>query len=200
MIELAGLVATRGIDGGMLCNSVAAEALTSVLIAINRRYKVPGAGIRITGLPRRRGGDMSARLVLTALEGMPLVAPGDDLGQLLVCALRRMRITPQDADIVVVAQKIVSKAEGRVVNLASVVPSERALAMAAEVGKDPRLVELILGESSEVVRRKQGRADRRAPPRLRDGQRRGRSVERGPDRRRRRRCCCRAIRTARRRR
>lgn len=51
VIELAGLVATRGIDGGMLCNTVAAEALTSVLIAINRRYKVPGAGIRITGLP-----------------------------------------------------------------------------------------------------------------------------------------------------
>ena len=51
VIDLAGLVATRGVDGGMLCNSVAAEALTSVLIAINRRYKVPGAGIRITGLP-----------------------------------------------------------------------------------------------------------------------------------------------------
>jgi hypothetical protein len=51
VIELAGVVATRGIDGGSLCNSVAAEALTSVLIAINRRYKVPGAGIRITGLP-----------------------------------------------------------------------------------------------------------------------------------------------------
>ena len=51
VIELAGLVATRGIDGGGLANSVAAEALTSVLIAINRKYKVPGAGIRITGLP-----------------------------------------------------------------------------------------------------------------------------------------------------
>jgi hypothetical protein len=51
VIELAGVVATRGVDGGSLCNSVAAEALTSVLIAINRRYKVPGAGIRITGLP-----------------------------------------------------------------------------------------------------------------------------------------------------
>jgi NADPH-dependent F420 reductase len=51
IIELAGVVATRGVDGGSLCNSVAAEALTSVLIAINRRYKVPGAGIRITGLP-----------------------------------------------------------------------------------------------------------------------------------------------------
>jgi NADPH-dependent F420 reductase len=51
VIELAGVVATRGVEGGSLGNSVAAEALTSVLIAINRRYKVPGAGIRITGLP-----------------------------------------------------------------------------------------------------------------------------------------------------
>jgi NADPH-dependent F420 reductase len=54
VIELAGVVATRGIDGGSLANSVAAEALTSVLIAINRRYKVAGAGIRITGLPSPR--------------------------------------------------------------------------------------------------------------------------------------------------
>jgi 8-hydroxy-5-deazaflavin:NADPH oxidoreductase len=51
VIALAGIVATRGVDGGGLANSVAAEALTSVLIAINRRYKIPGAGIRITGLP-----------------------------------------------------------------------------------------------------------------------------------------------------
>jgi NADPH-dependent F420 reductase len=51
VIALAEVVATRGIHGGVLANSVAAEALTSVLIAINRRYKVPGAGIRITGLP-----------------------------------------------------------------------------------------------------------------------------------------------------
>jgi NADPH-dependent F420 reductase len=51
VIGLAGIVATRGVDGGMLANSAAAEALTSVLIGINRKYKVPGAGIRITGLP-----------------------------------------------------------------------------------------------------------------------------------------------------
>jgi predicted dinucleotide-binding enzyme len=51
VIALANVVATRGVDGGVLANAVAAEALTSVLIAINRRYKVPGAGIRITGLP-----------------------------------------------------------------------------------------------------------------------------------------------------
>jgi len=51
VMALADVVATRGVDGGMLANTVAAEALTSVLIAINRRYKIPGAGIRITGLP-----------------------------------------------------------------------------------------------------------------------------------------------------
>lgn len=54
VIALAGEVATRGVDGGVLANSAAAEALTSVLIGINRRYKVPGAGIRITGLPSAR--------------------------------------------------------------------------------------------------------------------------------------------------
>jgi 8-hydroxy-5-deazaflavin:NADPH oxidoreductase len=52
VIALADIVATRGVDGGVLANAVAAEALTSVLIAINRRYKIAGAGIRITGLPR----------------------------------------------------------------------------------------------------------------------------------------------------
>jgi 8-hydroxy-5-deazaflavin:NADPH oxidoreductase len=57
VIALAGEVATRGVDGGMLANSVAAEAMTSVLIAINRRYKVAGAGIRITGLPPLSPGD-----------------------------------------------------------------------------------------------------------------------------------------------
>jgi NADPH-dependent F420 reductase len=51
VVGLADMVATRGVDGGMLANSAAAEALTSVLIGINRKYKVPGAGIRITGLP-----------------------------------------------------------------------------------------------------------------------------------------------------
>jgi 8-hydroxy-5-deazaflavin:NADPH oxidoreductase len=52
VIALADIIATRGVDGGVLTNAVAAEALTSVLIAINRRYKIAGAGIRITGLPR----------------------------------------------------------------------------------------------------------------------------------------------------
>jgi coenzyme F420-0:L-glutamate ligase/coenzyme F420-1:gamma-L-glutamate ligase len=81
---------------------------------------------------------------LTALEGLPLVKPGDDLGSLLAAALRRTQIAPLDYDIVVVAQKIVSKAEGRFVNLADVQPSARATAIAKEVRKDPRLVEVIL--------------------------------------------------------
>lgn len=91
---------------------------------------------------------------LTALEGLPLVNPGDDLGSLLADALRRARIVPADRDILVVAQKIVSKAEGRIVNLADIQPSARAFAVAKEVRKDPRLVELILSESTEIVRQK----------------------------------------------
>jgi coenzyme F420-0:L-glutamate ligase/coenzyme F420-1:gamma-L-glutamate ligase len=94
----------------------------------------------------------SRSLTLTALAGLPLVEPGDDLGALLVAALRRLRIAPEDGDILVVAQKIVSKAEGRIVNLSGVVPSARAAALAKEVNKDARLVEIILSESSEVVR------------------------------------------------
>jgi coenzyme F420-0:L-glutamate ligase/coenzyme F420-1:gamma-L-glutamate ligase len=96
---------------------------------------------------------MSSRSVtLTALAGLPLVAPGDDLAALLAKAVRRMRIVPEDGDILVVAQKVVSKAEGRIVDLGTVVPSPRAIALAKEVAKDPRLVEIILAESSEVVR------------------------------------------------
>jgi coenzyme F420-0:L-glutamate ligase / coenzyme F420-1:gamma-L-glutamate ligase len=94
----------------------------------------------------------STRLTLTALAGLPLIAPGDDLAALLAAALKRMEVFPQDGDIVVVAQKVVSKAEGRIVDLAGVVASPRAAELAKEVDKDPRLVEIILSESSEVVR------------------------------------------------
>lgn len=91
---------------------------------------------------------------LTALEGIPLVGPGDDLGAFLADALRALGIAPVDRDILVVAQKVVSKAEGRFVDLSTVAPSPRAAALAEEVRKDPRLVEVILGESTEVVRHK----------------------------------------------
>lgn len=95
-------------------------------------------------------------LTLTALPGVPLVAPGDDLAALIAAALRRVAIAPQDGDILVIAQKIVSKAEGRIVELGGIKPSAHALALAREVDKDARLVEIILSESSEVVRHRQG--------------------------------------------
>jgi coenzyme F420-0:L-glutamate ligase / coenzyme F420-1:gamma-L-glutamate ligase len=91
-------------------------------------------------------------VTLTALEGIPLVHAGDDLAALIAKALDDAAIVPEDDDILVVAQKIVSKAEGRQVDLESVAPSPRAEALAAEVGKDPRHVEVILQESEEVLR------------------------------------------------
>jgi coenzyme F420-0:L-glutamate ligase/coenzyme F420-1:gamma-L-glutamate ligase len=92
------------------------------------------------------------QLALSSLEGMPLVQAGDDLAGLIVSAVRRSDLHPLDGDVFVVTQKIVSKAEGRHVDLGTVVPSDRAVLLAAEVGKDARLVELILSESTEVVR------------------------------------------------
>jgi coenzyme F420-0:L-glutamate ligase/coenzyme F420-1:gamma-L-glutamate ligase len=76
-----------------------------------------------------------ARVSLTALDDIPFIKPGDDLASLLVDALRRTEIVPVNGDIVVVAQKIVSKAEGRVVALAEVKPSRRALAVAKDVAQ-----------------------------------------------------------------
>ena len=96
------------------------------------------------------------RLECLALAGLPLVQPGDDLAALLAAALERHDIRPGPRDVLVVAQKIVSKAEGRIVDLATVRPSPRAEALAAEVEKDPRLVELVLQESRQVLRRRPG--------------------------------------------
>jgi coenzyme F420-0:L-glutamate ligase/coenzyme F420-1:gamma-L-glutamate ligase len=96
------------------------------------------------------------RLTLTALPGIPLVKPGDDLATLLLAALRRAEITVQDGDVVVIAHKVVSKAEGRTVKLNEIVPSSRAAALAKQVAKDARLVEIILSESTEVIRCREG--------------------------------------------
>jgi coenzyme F420-0:L-glutamate ligase / coenzyme F420-1:gamma-L-glutamate ligase len=83
---------------------------------------------------------------------MPLVRPGDDLAGLIGGALARARLALAAGDVLVVAQKIVSKAEGRMVRLESVAPSAEARRLAARAGKDPRLVEIILSESREVLR------------------------------------------------
>ena len=87
-----------------------------------------------------------------ALDGVPDVRPGDDLAALLHAAGAPL----QAGDVLVVAHKVVSKAEGRVVRLAEVEPGERARALAAEHDKDPRHVEVVLGETAELVRAERG--------------------------------------------
>lgn len=99
---------------------------------------------------------MSTGFEVFAVPGMPLVRPGDDLAALLLDALGESGRALEEGDCVCLAQKIVSKAEGRQVSLASVTPSAEAVALAAETDKDPRLVELILSESTELLRKKPG--------------------------------------------
>jgi coenzyme F420-0:L-glutamate ligase / coenzyme F420-1:gamma-L-glutamate ligase len=89
---------------------------------------------------------------LLAIPGIPMVKPGDDLAVLISEGLARGGVTLRANDVLVLAQKIVSKAEGRSVDLARVKPSTRAITLATEIQKDPRLVELILSESVRVVR------------------------------------------------
>ena len=95
-------------------------------------------------------------LILTSLPGIPFVRPGDDLVSIILPSLQQAGISLADGDILVLAQKIVSKAEGRLVDLAHVAPSEAAIKLAAATEKDPRLVELILRESNEVLRSRPG--------------------------------------------
>lgn len=93
---------------------------------------------------------------LIALPDVPLIRPGDDLWGILAGSLEGAGIMPQNNDVLVVAQKIVSKAEGRYVCLDGIEPSRRARELAEATDKDPRLVEVILGESEEVLRYRPG--------------------------------------------
>ena len=95
-------------------------------------------------------------LILTPLSGIPIIRHGDHLADIIVLALQENSLTLADNDILVFAQKIVSKAEGRVVNLMNVTPSQRAIDLAGQTEKDARIVELILQESNEVLRTRAG--------------------------------------------
>lgn len=103
-------------------------------------------------VPTLDASSKSRALTITAIPGLGEIADGDDLASILVGALKRAEVIPENGDIFVIAQKIVSKAEGRSIDLAAVIPSPKALKLAAITDKDPRLVELILGESDAVVR------------------------------------------------
>ncbi len=93
-----------------------------------------------------------AELRLIALRNFPLVKPQDDLQSVITQSLADNQVTLENGDVLVLAQKIVSKAEGRQVKLADVTPSPQAVELAKSTEKDPRLVELVLQESNEVVK------------------------------------------------
>ena len=95
-------------------------------------------------------------LTITPLAGIPMVRAGDDLAAMILTALGAQKLALEAGDILVVAQKIVSKSEGRQVSLASITPTPEAIQLAKETEKDPRLVELILRESTTVLRKKPG--------------------------------------------
>ena len=96
------------------------------------------------------------QLILFALDNLPEVLPGTNLARMILEACRRDSFALETGDIVVITQKIVSKAEGRLVDLTPVTPGEEALKLAAQCNKDPRLVELILSESREILRVRPG--------------------------------------------
>jgi len=99
---------------------------------------------------------VSTNLELIGIPGVPEVADGDDVAALIARALRNAGIEVADGDVFVVAQKIVSKAEGRIVELDSVEPSPRAQEWAANYDKDARVVEVVLRESKRIVRMERG--------------------------------------------
>ena len=99
---------------------------------------------------------MISEVTIKALTGIKLVEPGDDIGAIAIAAFAANGLAPREGDVLVVAQKIISKAEDRYIEVASVEPSARAIALAAELDKDPRFVEVVLGESKRVVRHRPG--------------------------------------------
>jgi coenzyme F420-0:L-glutamate ligase/coenzyme F420-1:gamma-L-glutamate ligase len=94
----------------------------------------------------------AARVGLIALPGIPLVEPGDDLATILIAAIEASGHHPRNRDVLVVAQKVVSKSEGRYRRLDEVIPSPHAQEIARQSHKNPRLIEVILSESAEVIR------------------------------------------------
>jgi len=101
---------------------------------------------------------MTTRRPLTChpIGGLPLVQPGDDLAALLARAIRDEGLTLEAHDVVAVCQKVVSKAEGRIVDLSTITPSPFASQLAAGTEKDPRVVEVILRETTRIVKMAQG--------------------------------------------
>ena len=99
---------------------------------------------------------MPPRYEVIGVEGLPEIGRGDDLVRVIARAAAVQGTPLAAGDLLVVSQKIVSKAEGRIVRLAEITPSPETVRMAEELGRDPRLIEVILRESRRVVRRDKG--------------------------------------------
>lgn len=95
-------------------------------------------------------------LLLTPVPGFPMIKPGDNLAEVIAQSVNVSGLEPKDGDIWILAQKIVSKAENRLVNISQVIPSAKAFEIANKTKKDPRFVELVLSESNKVLRTKPG--------------------------------------------
>ncbi len=99
-------------------------------------------------------------LSIIPVPGIPEINPGDDLVQILYSAAQEAGISIEEGDVIVFAQKVVSKAEGRIVDLNDVEPSPFAEAVAKNFGKDPRLVEVIFSETTKIIRMDQRKPDK----------------------------------------
>lgn len=95
---------------------------------------------------------MSKEIRIIGLTNVPLIKKGDDIAKIIIEAIRKERIIIEESDIIVISQKIISKAEGRIINLKKVKPSKKAIEISKITNKDPRLVEVILRESKKIIK------------------------------------------------
>jgi coenzyme F420-0:L-glutamate ligase/coenzyme F420-1:gamma-L-glutamate ligase len=123
-------------------------------LAINRQFANPQSAIDSAV---RQSNNLAILMVrILSLPGLPEIQPGDDLVALIVAAAARSQLTIESGDVVVVTQKIVSKAENRLVRLDTVTPSSKAIAWARAWKKDARMIELVLREATRIVRMERG--------------------------------------------
>jgi len=151
--DLLTQIGLRAWHVGPLANSAAAEAMTSVLIQINRRYKRAQAGLKITGKSRIEGEERgSPGVQIHPIRGLPLFAAGDDLAAAIAGGIVANGLAPEDGDVIVVAQKVVSKVEDRGRILDDVATTAAGRTLAEQSGKPEPLAALIAAESSEIMR------------------------------------------------
>lgn len=153
------MAVARGFPGKMMALSPLSRARRADARSAGQPLAARQNRLSVAALGRGGGGlrDFAVnetRLSITTLAGIPQVAPGDDLAGLLIAALERQGLALERHDILVVTSKIVSKAEGRYLDLTMLEPSERARELAQITKKDARLVEAILSEATEVIRAK----------------------------------------------